>query len=84
MFAPLNIQGVGIEKREDRNVGLRAKYPLCIFFIVAPCILKSITVHSPTHALFIKFSFLEKFKIYIRIHMNIAPTCFGLRPSSGS
>jgi len=24
-----------------------------------------------------------KFKIYINIH-NIAPTCFGLRPSSGS
>jgi hypothetical protein len=27
---------------------------------------------------------LEKFKIYIKIHINIAPTCFGLRPSSGS
>jgi len=39
-------------------------------------------VHSPTNALFIK---LEKsFKIYIKIHTNIAPTCFGLRPSSGS
>ena len=23
-------------------------------------------------------------KIYIKIHINIAPTCFGLRPSSGS
>ena len=27
---------------------------------------------------------LEKFKIYIKIHTNIALTCFGLRPSSGS
>jgi len=27
---------------------------------------------------------LEKFKIYIKIHTNIAPTCFGLRRSSGS
>jgi len=26
----------------------------------------------------------EKFKIYIKIHTNIAPTYFGLRPSSGS
>ena len=23
-------------------------------------------------------------KIYIKIHINIAPTCFGLRPSSGN
>jgi hypothetical protein len=23
-------------------------------------------------------------KIYIKIHINITPTCFGLRPSSGS
>jgi hypothetical protein len=27
---------------------------------------------------------LEKFKIYIKINTNIAPTYFGLRPSSGS
>ena len=27
---------------------------------------------------------LEKFEIYIKIHINIAPTCFGLPPSSGS
>jgi len=26
----------------------------------------------------------EKFKIYIKIHINIAATCFGLRPSSGN
>ena len=39
------------------------------------------TVHSPTNAL---FYFKEHIKIYIKIHINIAPTCFGLRPSSGS
>jgi len=38
-------------------------------------------VHSPTNALFIK---LVNFKIYIKIHTNIAPKYFGLRPSSGS
>jgi hypothetical protein len=27
---------------------------------------------------------LERFKIHIKIHTNVAPTCFGLRPSSGS
>jgi len=38
-------------------------------------------VHSPTYALLLK---LEKFKIYIKRHINIAPTSFVLRPSSGS
>ena len=33
------------------------------------------TVHSPTNALLLN---LEKFKICIKIHTNIAPTCFGL------
>ena len=32
-------------------------------------------VHSPTNALLLD---LEKIKIYIKIHINIAPTCFGL------
>jgi hypothetical protein len=27
---------------------------------------------------------LENSKIYIKIYIQIAPTCFGLRPSSGS
>jgi len=27
---------------------------------------------------------LEQFKIYIKIHTNIAPTCFGLRSPSGN
>ena len=35
-------------------------------------------VHSPTNALFIT---LEKFKIYIKININIVPTSFGLRSS---
>ena len=30
------------------------------------------------------FFILKNIKIYIKIHINIAPTCFGLRPSSGS
>jgi hypothetical protein len=38
-------------------------------------------VHSPTNVLFIK---LGKVKIYTRIHTNVAPTCFSLRPSSES
>ena len=38
-------------------------------------------VHSPNYALLLN---LEKFKIYFKRHINIAATCFGLRPSSGS
>jgi len=38
-------------------------------------------VHSPTNAL---IYFEEHIKIYIKMHINIAPTCFGLRPTSGS
>ena len=37
-------------------------------------------VHLPTNAI---FYFKKHIKIYIKIHINIAPTCFGLRPSSG-
>ena len=37
--------------------------------------------HSPTNALFIK---LGKVQIYMKIHIIIALTCFGLRSSSGS
>jgi len=33
-------------------------------------------VHSPTNALFINL--VKSFKIYIKIHNNIAPTCVGL------
>ena len=39
------------------------------------------SVYSPTNALFL---FLKHIKIYIKIRINIAPTCFGLRSSSGS
>ena len=38
-------------------------------------------VHSPTNTL---FYFKKHIKIYIKIHINVVPTCFGLRPSSGS
>ena len=41
----------------------------------------SCRVHSPTNAL---LYFKKHIKIYVKIHINIAPTCFGLRPSSGS
>ena len=37
-----------------------------------------------THQQMHFYSFKEHVKIYIKIHINIAPTCFGLRPSSGS
>jgi len=39
------------------------------------------TVHSPTNVLLL---IKKHIKIYIKIHINIAPTCFGFRPSSGS
>ena len=37
-------------------------------------------IHQQMHF----YSFKEHIKIYIKIHINIAPTCFGLRSSSGS
>ena len=53
----------------------------CLFFflifIVAPYILIYVEVtHQQMHFYY--------FKIYIKIHISIAPTCFGLRPSSES
>jgi hypothetical protein len=52
------------------------------FFIVAPCILVSpkFFIHQQTHFLLV----LENSKIYINTYIKIAPTSFGLRPSSGS
>jgi len=38
------------------------------------------SVHSPINAL---FYFKKHIKIYIKIHINIASICFGLRQSSG-
>jgi hypothetical protein len=38
-------------------------------------------VHSTTNALLLN---LERFKIYTIIHINIAPTCFGLRQNENS
>ena len=52
-----------------------------LFLIVAPCIL---TYAEFTHQQMHFFYFKKRTKIYIKIHINIAPTCFGLRPSSGS
>ena len=37
-----------------------------------------------THQQMHFFYFKKRIKIYIKIHINIAPTCFGPRPSSGS
>jgi len=37
---------------------------------------------SHHHCTFINLK--KHIKIYVKIHINIAPTCFGLRPSSGS
>ena len=39
------------------------------------------SVHSPTN---VHFYFKKRIKIYIKININFAPTCFGLRPPSGS
>ena len=50
-------------------------------FIVAPCILIYVEfTHQQMHFYYFK----EHIKIYIKISINIAPTCFGLRPSLGS
>jgi hypothetical protein len=38
--------------------------------------------YLPTDALFMPV--LESIKIYIKSYIKIVPTCFGLRPSSGS
>jgi hypothetical protein len=49
---------------------------VCDRTLCCKLISKSKTAHSPTNALFIK---LGRFKLYTRIHINIAPTRFGLR-----
>jgi len=38
-------------------------------------------VHSPTKAL---FYFKKHINIYIKVHINIAPTCFGLDHQQGA
>ena len=54
---------------------------LSIFYIVAPYILIHVEfTHQQMHF----HSFKEQIKIYIKIYINIARMCFGLRPSSGS
>jgi len=53
---------------------------ILIIFIVAPCIVIHVEfTHQQMQSLFKKH-----FKIYIKIHINISPTYFGLRSSSGS
>jgi hypothetical protein len=52
-------------------------YYFIFIFIVSPCILKSMLF---THQQMYCLLSLERFKMYT----NIAPICFGLRPSSGS
>jgi hypothetical protein len=56
--------------------------PGLLIFIAAPCVLISpkFFIHQQKHFLLI----LENSKIYIKTDIKIAPTCFGLRPSSGS
>ena len=54
---------------------LRSKNPLG-FFIVAPCILKSIQfTHQQMHYFLTR---LKALNCYIKMHNNNAPTCFGL------
>ena len=68
---------------QQRFLFLPLKYPNVFFFFFKFCTVQFdiCTVHSPTNAL---FYFKKHIKIYIKIYINIAPTCFGLRPSSGS
>jgi len=50
-------------------------------FIIALCILMYVDfTHQQMHF----YKFKEHIKIYIKIYINIAPTCFGFQPSSGS
>jgi len=44
----------------------------------------NLTYVELTHQQMHFYLFKEHIKLYIKIHINIAPTCFGLRPSSGS
>ena len=53
---------------------------MCLFYLYTVDS-KIYIVNTPTDALFIKLG--KVLKIYIIIHINIATTCFGLRPSSG-
>jgi hypothetical protein len=53
-----------------------------VVFIVVPCILISSNtfIHQQMHYFLIS----ENSKIYLKTYIEIAPTCFGPRPSSGS
>jgi hypothetical protein len=59
-------------------IGEENKLPV---YIINPVVnVMTLFTHQQIHYLLN----LERFKIYTRIHINIASTCFGLRPTSGS
>jgi hypothetical protein len=59
---------------EMRNCHASIFYRLTVHFDIY-------RVHLPTNALLLT---QKSFKIYIKIHTEFSPTCFGLRPSAGS
>jgi len=63
-----------------RGIKNRAKFKYSAFYTQTYCAKSIQSTHQQMHHLLN----LEKFKICITIHTNIPPTCFGLRPSSGS
>jgi hypothetical protein len=54
---------------------------LLLFVIVAPCVLICLGF---THKQMYFYYFRKHIKIYIKLHINIAPTCFDLPPPSAS
>jgi hypothetical protein len=65
------------------NIAVMAEGKLFFtIFNLAPCDLISSKTFIYQQMHFI--SVLENTKIYIKTYIRIAPTCFGLRPSSGS
>ena len=64
-----------IDSIQDRHGLLNVKKVLSLH----RALLNLYIVHSPTDALFIKPG---KVYIYMKIHIIIVPTCFGLRSSS--
>jgi hypothetical protein len=69
------------QKNSNKKIEIKTQF-MKIFFIVAPCILISSKsfIYQQMHFI----SVLENIKIYIKTYIKIAPTCFGLQPSSGS
>jgi len=64
-----------IQYHKSGNTAISLKYVLNIL---------NIKTHAEfTHQQMHFYQFKEHIKIYIKIHINIARICFGLRPSSG-